>query len=375
MIGPVHYQLDAFPPEVDWARLAAAIGESSRALSSYAGLLQGMPDTDMLLASLTTHEATSSSRIEGTNITMSEALEIQAAAGGGNFSPDKKSDTEEVFNYRHALVEAARALDEERPLSLNLLRQTHELLMQGVRGKDKCPGEFRTQQNWIGKPGAALEQASYVPIDQVHLLSGLAKWESYLKKVDRKLDPLVQLAIIHAEFEALHPFADGNGRLGRMIIPLFLYQRRILRRPHFYMSKYLETNRDQYMDSLRLISKENAWTDWCEFFLQGVTTQALENQSKAQRIGQLHAKMLKQVPKITRSHHSNKLIKFLFEQPVFSSTHLYKHSQIPRPTAERFIRELRNTGILKVIREGKGRRTGMFAFSELLNIAEDKDVL
>ena len=372
MTGPVHYRLDAFPPEVDWARLAPAIGESSRALSSYAGLLQAMPDTDMLLASLATHEATSSSRIEGINITMSEALEIQAAADG-NFSPDKKRDMEEVFNYRRALVEAARALD-ERPLSLSLLRQTHELLMQGVRGKDKYPGKFRTQQNWIGKPGAALEQASYVPIDQVQLLSGLEKWESYLNKVDRKLDPLVQLAIIHAEFEALHPFADGNGRLGRMIIPLFLYQRGILHRPHFYMSKYLETNRDQYMDSLRLISKENAWTDWCEFFLQGVTAQALENQSKAQRIGQLHAKMLRQVPEKTRSHHASKLIKFLFEQPVFSSTSLYKHSQIPRPTAARFIRELCDTRILKVIREGKGRRTGIFAFSELVNIAEDKDV-
>ncbi|MCY4324944.1 MAG: Fic family protein [Betaproteobacteria bacterium] len=373
MTTPVHYQLDAFPPEVDWARLAPIIGQASRAVATYAGLLQGIPDTEILLSSLSISEAVSSSRIEGTRITMPEALQMKAEAVNGNGSREKMADFEEVINCRQALLESAAAL-EHRPLSIGLLRQAHELLMQGVRGKDKNPGKLRTRQNWIGRPGATVDQASYVPIAQEHLQVGIEKWETYLNRQDQRLDPLVQLAIIHAEFEALHPFEDGNGRLGRMIIPLFLHQRGILPKPHFYMSQYLERNRSDYLDSLLLISKKGAWTDWCAFFLEGMTIQAKENQQVAQRIHALFKKMLEQVSGITRSHYAPAIINFLFEWPVFSTALISRFTTIPKPTAERLARKLCDAGILKEVRKQQGRKAALLLWPELFNIALEKEI-
>lgn len=371
MSGPVHYHLGAFPPsDIDWPRLVPLIGRANGALARYDGLVASMPNAAVLLSPLTTQEAVLSSKIEGTVVTMGEVLQIEAGAGKALAQP-KQDDAEEIRNYRSALRVAAKALD-DRPFSQALLKEAHALLMHGVRGRDKTPGAFRAEQNWIGSPGCKLDQASFVPIPQAHLQSGMDSWSTYLTHKER--DPLVQLAIIHAEFEALHPFKDGNGRLGRMIIPLFLFERKLLRGPNFYMSAYLEAHRDQYVDSLRAISRDGAWTEWCEFFLQGMIEQAAANQSKAQAIVELYRRMLATVAKATHSEHANSAVEFLFAYPIFASSHFVEASHIPRPTALRFLRVLREQNILRTVIEGSGPRPTVFAFPELINIAEGKAV-
>ena len=368
MSAPVHYHLDGFPPtNIDWARLVPLIGRANAALARYDGLIQAIPNAAVLLSPLTTQEAVLSSKIEGTNVTMAEVLEIEAGADGGVSEP-KRQDTEEILNYRRALRAAADEIA-HRPLTPHLLRQAHAVLMTGVRGRDKDPGAFRTSQNWIGSLHAPIERATFVPIPQEHLQSGLERWAAYAASTTEP-DPLVQLAVLHAEFEALHPFKDGNGRLGRMIIPLFLFERKVLSGPNFYMSGYLEARRDQYIELMRDVSRSGAWTEWCAFFLEGLIAQASENQIKAQAIGSLYQSMLIQVADLTHSEHSARAVDFLFRVPVFATTAFSVGAGIQRKAAERFIPLLRKARILSDVRPAAGNRAAVVAFNELLDIAD-----
>jgi Fic family protein len=374
MTDPVHYHLGAFPPsteQLDWAGLVPLIGPANAALARYDGLIAAVPNANVLLSPLTTQEAVLSSKIEGTNVTMGEVLEIEAGADGDVTQP-KRDDAEEVLNYRIALNFAANAMA-ERPLSPHLLREAHALLLQGVRGQGKNPGAFRDEQNWIGAAGCPIEEASFVPIPQEHLQAGLDAWATYVADPGQP-DPLVQLALVHLEFEAIHPFKDGNGRLGRMLIPLFLMQRGVLSSPSFYMSGYLEARREEYIERMRAVSRDGAWTDWCIFFLQGVIEQAQQNQKKAQAIINLHQDMLHQVAELTHSQHSGRAVEFIFSRPIFPTTVFVERGGIPRPTALRIVQVLRDEGILRTVREGAGRRPAIYAFPALLNIAEGREV-
>ena len=373
MSRPVRYHLDGFPPtNIDWERLVPLIGRATAALARYDGLVSTMPNADVLLSPLTTQEAVLSSKIEGINLTMSEMLEIEAGADSDVDQP-KRDDAEEIVNYRAAFGFAADTL-QYRPLSLHLLREAHAHLMRGVRGRDKAPGTFRDAQNWIGRRGCTIAQASFVPIPQQHLQTGLERWMSYVQS-RTELDPLVQLAIIHLEFEALHPFKDGNGRLGRMIIPLFLYEQKVLSRPNFYMSGYLEAHCEQYVEAMQAVSREGAWTDWCAFFLEGLIQQASENRKKAQSIIDLHVRMQRAVADLTRSQFSAQVVDFIFSRPVFSSRHFVDATGIPRETALRLLRILRDAALLLTIREGAGRRAAILVFPEILSIAEARELL
>ena len=374
MAAPVHYDLDAtFPPKIDEAALLAIVGRANRALASYGGMLASLPSSELLLSSLTSSEAVSSSRIEGTRITLSEFLEIQAENGKGKFSAEQTDDSEEVGNYCRALTESALALADRR-LSLNLLCRAHQILMEGVRGRDKNPGKLRMRQNWIGRPGATIEQATYVPVACEHLQIRLERWEKYLNRESDDLDPLIQLAVIHAEFEALHPFEDGNGRLGRMIIPLVLYQRRIPPKPHFYMSAYLDSNRDQYMEALLLISKERAWTEWCRFFLEGIIQQVSENQRKVEKIRKLQEAAIAELRKRVRSPYIHEFVNFVFAHPIFLGIQVPAELNIAKATAWRLVNNLCDAGLLKGLKKGTDGKTEIFVFPQLLNIVEGGDL-
>lgn len=373
MASPVRYHLGKFPPsDLDWRRLIPLIGPANAALARYDGLLSAIPNARVLLSPLTTQEAVLSSRIEGTRVTMGEVLEVEAGGEPAGLTREKRGDVEEVLNYRIALNSCAKALS-ERPLSQHLLREAHALLMHGVRGRDKTPGQYRKDQNWIGPEGCTLETASFIPIAPEHLQAGMDAWSAYLNDAAQP-DPLVQLALIHLEFEALHPFRDGNGRLGRMLIPLFLYQRRLLSSPCFYMSGYLEMRRDDYQKSLRAVSREDAWTDWVDFFLRGIVEQAKDDEAKARRILALYDENKDRLVSLTHSQYAIHALDFIFQAPVFASTHFVVNSGIPRPTAMRILGLLRESGLLNTLREGKGRRFGIFAFSALLDVAEGRTV-
>ncbi len=374
MTNPVYYHLGKFPPaELDWKRLIPLIGKANAGLARYDGLLSAIPNASVLLSPLTTQEAVLSSKIEGTHVTMGEVLELEAGGEPEDVTQPKRDDAEEILNYRIALRSCVDAL-KERTLSQHLVRQAHYLLMQGVRGKEQTPGSFRTDQNWIGPKGCRIEEASFVPIAPAQLGSGMDAWEAYMNG-DGELDALVQLAIVHVEFEALHPFKDGNGRLGRMLIPLFLYKKKILSSPDFYMSGYLEAHRETYQERLRAVSRDGAWTDWCAFFLEGIVEQSAENEQKARAILALYEQVKTRVVDLTHSQHAIRAVDFLFQSPIFKAPDFTEQSEIPKPTAARILAMLREDGLLHALREGRGRRSGIYAFRELLNVAEGRRII
>jgi Fic family protein len=372
---PIKYHLGKFPPEnLDWRELIPLIGPANASLARYDGLLSAIPNVHILLSPLTTQEAVLSSKIEGTHVTIGEVLEIEAGGDGGSgISQPKRDDAEEVINYRTAMRACMAEVEAGRPLSQHILRAAHATLMKGVRGRNKTPGQYRTEQNWIGRPRCKLEQASFIPISAAHLQSGMDEWEGYVRSV-KEPDLIVQLAVLHVEFEALHPFTDGNGRIGRMLIPLFLAQRKLLASPDFYMSGYLESNREEYIERLREVSRSGNWTQWCAFFLRGVRQQAEENEKKARAILSLYDRLQAEVVELTHSQHSHRSVDFLFETPIFTAPMFTNYSKIPKPTAARILDLMRRKGILLELRKGKGRRAGVYAFRELLNLAEGKKV-
>jgi Fic family protein len=205
---------------------------------------------------------------------------------------EKFKDIEEIFNYRQALCAALEHLKDD-PIRLGVVRELHRILMNSVRGQDKTPGEFRKDQNWIGSYGCSIEQATFVPPNPLQLPDHLQAWEKYLDSDD--IDFLLQTAVVHAQFELLHPFKDGNGRIGRLIIPLFLYSRGALIRPMFYLSNYLEENRTEYYARLKAISDKGDWNGWIEFFLKGIIEQARMNIIKTRAILELYDETLKKI--------------------------------------------------------------------------------
>ena len=361
------------PAELDWKYLIPLIGKANAGLARYDGLLSAIPNASVLLSPLTTQEAVLSSKIEGTHVTMGEVLELEAGGEPGGITQPKREDAEEISNYRHAMRPCVSEL-EVRPLSQHMLRQAHHLLMQGVRGRDKSPGSYRKNQNWIGAKGCPIEEAGFVPVAPEHLAAGMDDWERFINS-EGEPDALVQLALVHVEFEALHPFQDGNGRLGRMLIPLFLYKKGLLSSPDFYMSGYLEAQRELYQERLRSVSKDDAWTEWCEFFLRGIAEQAADNERKARLILALYERVKTQVIDLTHSQHAIRAVDFLFQHPIFTAPHFTKHSEIPKPTAARILTLLRDEHLLQALREGRERRAGIYAFRELINIAEGVEIL
>ena len=368
MTGPVHYHEGRFPPvNIDWASLIPLLGPTAAAVARYDGTLAAVPNAAVLLSPMTTQEAVLSSRIEGTQASMGEVLEFEAEGAARDLPPQRLADIHEVLNYRRAMREAERLL-RELPLCQRVLLATHRVLMDGVRGHGKAPGEYRRIPNWIGPPNCLVENARFVPIGADRLPAAMGAWENYVNSDTP--DRLVQLAIAHAEFEALHPFLDGNGRLGRMLIPLFLWRVDLIHAPMFYISAYFEANRDAYFDRLLAVSREGDWTGWCRFFLEAVRTQAEANHKKAVAILGLYESMKPKVSAITRSQYAIHAMDWIFERPIFKSSDFVANAGIPEATAKRIVGVLKKEGVLKPLSEGRGRRSSVLAFSELLNIAE-----
>jgi Fic family protein len=370
---PVHYHYGKFPPQdIDWKALLPLIGPANAALARYEGVLQGVPNRDVLLSPLTSQEAVLSSRIEGTQATLGEVLEFEAAGIPNDESTPKKSDIREVMNYRTALRQAVREM-KDLPLSQRLIKRMHVALMAGVRGRNKDPGEYRRIQNWIGAGDSSLDTARFVPAGADRLGEAMTAWEKYVH--GHELDALVQLAVTHAEFEAIHPFLDGNGRLGRLLIPLFLYEKKILNSPNFYMSAYLESNREEYYARLLSVSRSGDWTGWCAFFLRALISQAGDNTAKAQAILTLYKDRKDWIASATKSQFGVKILDWIFERPIFKIGDVVAASGVPKESVNRIVRILRSEGALAEMRAAAGRRPAVYAFRALLNIAEGRDVI
>lgn len=359
--------------EIEWEPLIPLIGRANRHLAEYNGVLYALPNPEVLLSPLTTQEAVLSSKIEGTQATLGEVLKFEAGE-----QPEleyRRLDIQEILNYRQALQEAEEEL-QGRPFNLNLLLRLHNTLLDSVRGRGKARGCFRTEQNWIGTAGCSMHEAQFVPPEPGEALRrALHNWETYYHL--EQPDALVQLAVIHAQFEILHPFLDGNGRLGRILIPLFLFEKQVLSRPMFYLSEYLETHRDMYIARLREIGRSaNAWNAWIDFFLRGLIEQARSNISKARQIHDLYTELKMRVLDLTHSQYAIPLLDLMFQRPIFQSTHLDGQPTMPsKPMIMNMLGKLKRENILVTIREGRGPHPQVLALAELVNLCEGKRLL
>ncbi len=371
-LGDVAY--DAFvpnplPPDIPLGlELFAALSDADRALGELSGLGRMLPNPDLLINPFIRKEAVLSSRIEGTQATITEVYEFEAEAE----TPGRRGgseDVQEVVNYIEAFWYGFKRID-ELPLSGRLLKEMHEHLLQGVRGKQKNPGEFRVTQNWIGPRDCLLKDASYVPPPVAEMEEAIREFEQYLHEPDPRLPPLVRLALIHCQFEMIHPFLDGNGRIGRLLVSLLLVHWKLLPLPLLYLSAYFERDRDLYYDRLLATSRDGAWREWILYFLGGVAMQARDATERAKRLQDLQQEWRGRVTQARSSALLLKLVDSLFRSPVLTIPRAARLLDVTYPTAKSNVEKLVRTGILHPFRGGTsyGRR---FWAPDVLNVIGD----
>jgi len=350
------------PPDLSWSqRIIRALSDADRLVGRLAGQGARLPNPHLLMRPFLRREAVLSSRIEGTQATLGELLAAEAGAAVER-SPD---DLREVGNYVAALEHGLRRLP-ELPLSLRLVRELHGVLMEGVRGEHATPGEFRRSQNWIGPPGCTLANAGYVPPPPSELMNCLAEWERALR--DASMPPLLHAGLIHYQFEAIHPFLDGNGRVGRLLITLLLVERDILPTPLLYLSAFFEATRRDYYDRLLAVSRENKWEDWLEYFLNGVARQSEDAVSRAERINQLLDQWRLKVAG-SASKTPALLLDMIAENPFVTANRAAERLGVAFTTAQRGIRKLKDASIIQDV--GDARRDRVYCAKAILDILEE----
>ncbi len=358
---------DPLPPRLEWSlRLIALLDESRGALGELAGLLRQLPNPYLFIRPFIQKEAVLSSRIEGTQAGLLDVYALEAQVPSFP-SPELREDAQEVLNYIHAL-ERGRELLQEIPLSLRLLKEVHAVLLRGVRGGGQAPGEFRRVQNWIGPPGSSLEEARYVPPPPGPMLEALDALERFWHS-DHGLPPLVEIALVHYQFEAIHPFQDGNGRIGRILITLMLLERGLLPEPALYLSAYFERHRTLYYDLLLGVSQRGAWEDWLAFFLEGVRTEAKDVAERARRLLDLWREWRERYGRKGGSAHILGLLDLLFERPVLTVPLVKNRLGITHAWANRLVQRLEEDGILTPVSERKRNR--LYAAKEILETLEE----
>jgi Fic family protein len=352
--------------DLPWADLIPRIGMAQAAVARFDGILHAMVNPELLLSPLTTQEAVLSSRIEGTQASLEDVLRFDVAPRA---DAEHKDDIKEIQNYRDAMT-AAVGWIRKSGISVEILCRIHKLLLRGVRGQGKTPGRIRETQNYIGYRGEPIENAIYIPPTPEAMEDGLAALISFLAVAQR--DIIVQTALAHAQFELLHPFLDGNGRVGRILIPLLLHEKGLIATPTFYISEYFEENRRAYYDRLAAVSEEGDWRGWTEFFLTAVIEQAELNARRAADILKLYNRMKDEINRVTRSQFAIQTLDALFASPLLTKADFVKRTGIASRTAERILPDLESAGILRVYEQGAGRRPTVFAFERLIAITEQR---
>lgn len=334
------------PPEVSYdAGLVLALSRADSALSELSGLGRQLPNPHLLIASYVRREAVLSSRIEGTRASLSDLLLDEAET-----DRSEDADVREVRNYVAALEYGLERL-RDLPLSLRFVRELHERLMQGVRGDQATPGEFRRSQNWIGPAGSTPATAPYVPPPPDEMMACLANWELFLHERER-LPDLIQCAVLHEQFEAIHPFLDGNGRVGRLLITLFLVERNRLSQPLLYLSDYIESRRQDYYEALQRVRTRGDWPGWLRFFLIGVEETARAAVRQSSRLMDLRESYRQ---RLNRRPNALRLLDELFANPYITAARAARALKVSDPTARQAIGVLQEAGLVS---EVTGRRWG-----------------
>jgi Fic family protein len=333
------------PPVVEWSpSVLSVLSKADRALGELNGLGANLPNPHLLIRPFLRKEAVLSSRIEGTRASLEdiyayEAVQLSFFEG--------ENDVREVHNYVSALEYGLERLN-SIPVSLRLIKEIHARLMEGVRGEVWTPGEFRRSQNWIGSPGSTLETAEYVPPPVAEMLEALSDLEKFIH-ASSDLPPLVRLALIHYQFEAIHPFLDGNGRIGRLLLVLLLCAWDLLSQPLLYLSAYFEANRPAYYEGLLAVSQKGAWQEWLIYFLNGVEVQSQDAVQRIHRLRKLQTSYQVQVQTERASARLLRLVDFLFTQPILTVRQVEAELDINYPAAQRYVERLEVMGLLREI--------------------------
>ena len=351
------------PPPLAWEQgLTVSLSSADRAVGRLAGEGRRLPNPHLLIRPFVRKEAVLSSRIEGTQATLGELLAAEAGAAVER-SP---ADLREVGNYVAALEYGLERLD-TLPLSLRLVREMHEHLMRGVRGDVATPGEFRRSQNWIGPPGCTLDNATYVPPPSSELMACLGDWERFLH--DDTLPPLVHSALAHSQFEAIHPFLDGNGRVGRLLITLLLVSRGVLPSPLLYLSAYFEATRDEYYARLLGVTERGEWEEWLTYFLRGVVLQSDDAVDRIQRIDDLFSQWKQGLPR-GQSPVPERALDLFAENPFWTVRGAANRLSVAFTTAQRAIDRLEAAGVVAQV--GDARRNRVYCAEAVLDVLEER---
>lgn len=350
------------PPALDpsW-RLSTQLSDADRRLGELSGLARNLPNPHLLIAPFIRREAVLSSRIEGTQASLSDLFIFEAAEAYQN-----TSDVREVSNYVQAMEYGLARMD-QFPLSLRLIREIHQRLMANVRGQHLTPGEFRTSQNWIGPAGCTLNDAVFVPPRPPEMKQALDRFEKYLH-AESDLPALIRLALIHYQFEAIHPFLDGNGRVGRLLIPLLLCRDGSLPEPYLYLSAFFEQHRDEYYRLLLSVSQTGDWSSWIDYFLRGVTEQATDAIRRTNELLGLWREYRARFEGARSSALPLQLVDLLFRSPVITVTRVAAALDVTHRSAAFNVKKLCQSGILQ---EGNNRkRNKLYVARAILEIAD-----
>lgn len=352
------------PPTIDYNKIFKELSRAHKAVGELQGVLTNIPNKFLLIDPLLTMEAVASSKIEGTHATLEEVYKYEAVKKQVE-GYEKEQDLVEVLNYRNALRFAIDRIEkEDQPIGENFIKEIHSILLDSARGEKRDRGSIRRSQVYVGVPGGA---ASYVPPPPMELGRLLGNWEKYVNANEDE-DPLVLAAVSHYQFEAIHPFMDGNGRIGRILIPIILFRKKYLDYPFLYLSEYFEHNRDHYISELRSKDKDESWERWIYFFLRSVTFQAMSAKSKAVRMLALYNEK-KEVIDSFNSRYAMKLLDILFSTPVVSFGTLKRLMDVKsNQTIYNLLGKFVDRGIL--IELGDGKRNSIYAFRELINIVK-----
>ena len=347
------------PPDLDFDRsMVNSLSSADRALGELAGLGRTIPNPHLLIGPFVRREAVLSSRIEGTQTDIADLYAFEAGQMKlpGLTQREEPGDAREVFNYVRAMEYGIKR-QETIPISLRLLREVHGKLMEGVRGERATPGEFRRSQNWIGPPGCRLNEANFVPPPVDKMNEALSDFQKFLHE-DLSIPPLIRLAMIHYQFEAIHPFLDGNGRVGRLLISLLLVNWGLLPQPLLYLSAFFERKRKNYYDLLMAVSQRNDWKSWFQFFLSGVTEQARDAVLRAKNLQDIQTNWRSRLMDQKVSGGVFKIVDKLFENPIVTIPEAQQIMGVKQyATARKAINVLESVGILEKTKDMKYGKT------------------
>ena len=360
--GQMAFVPDDLPVRLDWnGELVATLSDANVAVGQLHGIGLNLPNPNLLITPFIRREAELSSRIEGTQ---AELRDIYLFEMHEPATEPGISDVREVANYVRALEHGLRRLD-ELPVCTRMILELHQILLDGVRGESDRPGNFRNTQNWIGSKGYPIEQASYIPPPPEQMMTCLDAFEIFVNAQLGNIPLLAWLAMIHYQFEAIHPFRDGNGRIGRLLITLLLCAKGILDKPLLYLSAYFERNRQAYYDRLLRISTHGEWGQWILFFLRGVVEQSTDAFERSRELLQLQHKYHSMI-RSRRSALQIKMADLLIERPVLTIPYVSTYFKVTYPTARNNILKLAKLGILKEVTGGKRYR--LYIAEEVLEI-------